>query len=793
MTGFWSFIIPQAATNLVVNPSFETNTTSWSTTSGGSIARVSSQQRRGAYALEHTPAATVTSGVAVAAMTVVNGQPYTLSFDFKGAVGVSYIAQFPVGAMGSVTFTGDGTWHRYTLTVTTNSTNALFTIGKNNSASTAAWYLDGVQFEAGSTATTYCDGDQPGCSWLGTLHGSQSQRSAQSRSGGVEVALSDYGLAVAKGGTIGMPPVDTIVTQYSYSDGGRYERSLARPRPVSLTATLDALSQPQLHQRRKDLIDFLKPDLVSQPQSFPLRYSADGTGQDAVNLLVAYDAGLDGGAQEGFSLPVPLRLLAADPFWYSDYQGGAALTTSQSLGSNNAIIQRSAAGVWANMSTGITGGTASVVCMAYDRNNNYLYIGGNFTTAGGFACSNITRYDAAAGTFNALGSGLGAECTALAIGPDGSIYAGGQFTTAGGGAANYIARWNGSTWSALGSGLNAGCDALAIGPDGTLYAGGTFSTAGGGAASSIASWNGSTWSALSTGLVGSASDLAVAPDGSIYVTGSFTSAGGVSASNIAKWNGSAFSALGAGLSAQGLSIAVAPDGAVYVGGAFLTAGGITVNRVARWNGVAWSALAGGANNQVTILYAAPDGSIYAGGSFTSIGSNSPPARAAVWNGSTWVGVDCEVPSAPSPNIAALAVSSSGALFMGYRATGTATTAGSTTVTNTGTAATYPTIRFIATAAARIYSVINWTTGQEIYFDDLTIQAGEIITINLSPRIKSVTSSWRGNILNVVMPGSNLTTFWLLSGSNSIGVFAGSGVTAAAYWPIRHWSVDGGAA
>jgi hypothetical protein len=42
------------------------------------------------------------------------------------------------------------------------------------------------------------------------------------------------------------------------------------------------------------------------------------------------------------------------------------------------------------------------------------------------------------------------------------LYVGGDFTTAGGASANRVARWNGSAWSALGSGVNTTVNALAV-------------------------------------------------------------------------------------------------------------------------------------------------------------------------------------------------------------------------------------------------------------------------------------------------------------------------------------------
>jgi hypothetical protein len=70
--------------------------------------------------------------------------------------------------------------------------------------------------------------------------------------------------------------------------------------------------------------------------------------------------------------------------------------------------------------------------------------------------------------------------SALAV-SGGTLYAGGEFTTAGGVAATNIAQWNGSSWSALGSVMGredgGAVNALAVSGS-TLYAGGDFTSAG---------------------------------------------------------------------------------------------------------------------------------------------------------------------------------------------------------------------------------------------------------------------------------------------------------------------------
>jgi hypothetical protein len=216
---------------------------------------------------------------------------------------------------------------------------------------------------------------------------------------------------------------------------------------------------------------------------------------------------------------------------------------------------------------------------------------------------------------------LGLNSNVYALAASGSdLYVGGQFTTAGGVPANYIARWDGSTWHALGSGTNGFIYDIAVnGSD--VYVTGQFNTAGGVTVNSIAKWNGTSWSALGTGLGYIGEALAVSGS-DLYVGGQFTTAGGVPANRIARWNGSNWSAVGTGLNHSVYDIAV--NGIdVYVGGRFTTAGGVSARRVAGWNGSNWFDLAGGvsdpSNNEAVYALAAVSNGIYVGGTFSIAG------------------------------------------------------------------------------------------------------------------------------------------------------------------------------
>ncbi len=240
----------------------------------------------------------------------------------------------------------------------------------------------------------------------------------------------------------------------------------------------------------------------------------------------------------------------------------------------------------------MTNGVGGTVWALASRGSD-VYVGGDFTHAGGLRVNRLARFDGTNWFPFAVGTNVGLDGAVRALivrGP--SLYAAGAFTQAGATPANGIARWDGTNWHALGTGLRGGSvNALAFAEDGTLYAGGTFTNAGGTAARRIARWDGTSWTALGNGVDDELHALAV--DGSnVYAGGAFTSAGTGPANRIARWNGTAWSALGSGMNDEVFSLGIF-GGEVYAGGAFTTAGGVSAQRIARWNGTAWLPVAGG--------------------------------------------------------------------------------------------------------------------------------------------------------------------------------------------------------
>ncbi|MFN0242420.1 MAG: hypothetical protein ACKVWV_05955 [Planctomycetota bacterium] len=328
---------------------------------------------------------------------------------------------------------------------------------------------------------------------------------------------------------------------------------------------------------------------------------------------------------------------------------------------------------WSSVGTGVEGavdpaGYVSVNALAvYDDGTGHgaaLFVGGNFTIAGGVAAHQVARFDG--GGFSPLvhpANGLSDMPLVFRVADDPAgcgerLFAGGRFLTAGATAARRVAQWDGQAWSSLGAGI--GGDVLAFEtyrsasePTANLYAGGQFAEAGGGAIANVARWNGASWSPLGSGITQAnfpgpnvpivralcAYDSGNGPE--LYAGGSFLKAGGAPAANIARWNGTSWNNAGSVSSelsfASGVICMIVFDdgtgGALYVGGVFQQAGdpsGVkTVNNVARWNGTSYSALGAGLNGGVYSFAIFDDGSgpaLFANGGF----------GVHRWNGAAWI-------------------------------------------------------------------------------------------------------------------------------------------------------------
>lgn len=245
----------------------------------------------------------------------------------------------------------------------------------------------------------------------------------------------------------------------------------------------------------------------------------------------------------------------------------------------------------------LEGGTNGPVDKIGISNTGQVYAGGAFETAGGIPVNNIAMWTGSmwtALTDSGTGiSGTNNEIRAIAFDEDNQLYVGGNFDTAGGISAARIATWNGSNWGTLGGGTSGFVQAIAITPI-SIYVGGNFSTAGGITVNRMARWNRGpqTWQALGQGLSGNVNSLL--HDGNyLYAGGSFQTASDVVnlnkiVNNVARWNDAqGWQALGPGTSV-GVNSPVNSlvfsqgGGNLYAGGSFSSAGPISASNLAVW-------------------------------------------------------------------------------------------------------------------------------------------------------------------------------------------------------------------
>ena len=228
-------IVNIGLTNLITNPSFETNTTSW-TAIDSTIERTTDQAWVGSYGMRVTVSTTNTA--AIVNIVGNTGAPldqiyYTGSLQVyipdemigKSVVlflnesgGASAAAPF---AISTQSFTTSG-WHHMFCTgemaeVDRTSVQLYFYIVAATTTHAGSYViLDAVQMVAGpGDDFPYVDGDQIGCSWTGTAHASSSAATNS------HLRIPTSGLISTRGGSICM-----AIKHFGAASGASYDRVL---------------------------------------------------------------------------------------------------------------------------------------------------------------------------------------------------------------------------------------------------------------------------------------------------------------------------------------------------------------------------------------------------------------------------------------------------------------------------------------------------------------------------------------------------------------------------------------
>ena len=436
-------------------------------------------------------------------------------------------------------------------------------------------------------------------------------------------------------------------------------------------------------------------------------------------------------------------------------------------------------------------------------NNGLVYAGGGFTNLGDANGDGIVSLTST-GVISSLTTGVsGGGVRAFALLPNGNVYVGGWFTLAGGVAGTLrIALWDSTlgVWDDLGGGIANGMvyDMVFDPVNNYLYVCGSFVNHGDANGDHIVRYDTETgvWTSLGTGADGDVYALIIGKDGLLYAGGTFSSMGGVAnTASLARWTGTVWEPVGQGTDGNVESFAIGLDGSMYIGGDFsnvINASGINIpntSLIARWNGVEFSSVGGGAvGTAIWSLQVTKDGILHIGGNFTSIGGLNIPDSAASWNGSVFIPIDINLPG--DAIISHMLIDEEfNNTWVGYTTAGSAYSA-TVVVPNLGSSLAYPKVLF--TGPGTLWQLKNYTTGKTIMFN-LTLVDGERALLDLDPVHMSFTSSFRGNILSSILPGSALN-FELLPGNNNISAYmygaTGANSTITMAWNGLFWSLNG---
>lgn len=801
---YWFVATPRAAGNLLANPSMEYGTAGWAGTGGATLGSSSFAQTSGAWSLRATGLSSGTGATATA--TLGSGTYYAASAWVRldavsgGSVQLHFAGTSTRTPVGSI-------WQRISVGTVATSTASRTLAIQGYSATGGTLYADAVVVENGSVPSTYIDGDQPGCQWTGGPHASPSTRTSQTRAGGSISRLADLGMTVDESPGIGAPPLQTISQPYAVIDGSEYQRTRVAARQFSLVSQVIGTSWANLHAKREQIIDALKIDAVGEPTPLTLLYAgAGGTAQ----IGAVWDGGLEFGEVDGMTEPGAVaRFMSPDPYWYSQRQEGTTLAPYTVLGSVNYIAYRDPEGRWGTF--GVAGttvggglGPSSEVVFSIAPVNGTVFVGGAFTRAGGTAAHYIAQHvNGAWGTLvgGLLGTAIAGDSyiQTMLYNPGGTLIVGGNWGNAAAGTATrYIAQYVNGAWGTLvGGTANSVVSSIITDPlTGGFFAGGLFTGVAGTTARTVARYANNAWGTLLGGTVSGAPATAVDElayqAGTLFLVGAFSNLGATGSAYGYAWyaGGTSGTVVGqtVGFGTSLNAIAINQAGRVYAAGGlasgtprYLLGGGVAP--LPGVGGGVYSALADRGGNV-----------LFGGFGFSLYGRSLPLTfDLLTWNGYSWLPPDLRIVTGAGDIVYAIAQDPAGTLYVGGRFDGMGTAASVTTVVNRGAAATYPTLRLrnLSNGTARVYQLLNTTGGTTngVWFN-YVMSPGEVSVLNLTPGTRSFTSNSQGNILGLILGGSNLATWRLNPGTNTVSFFSdGASVEASLFWPLRNWSAD----
>lgn len=817
----WKVIVPEATRNLIYNPSFEISEFDWQAGGSNTIEDSSEQSFKGDKSLKITYADSINPLVRwPATLTAV---PHTFTIWVRipaawdgGAISLA-ISGYTSATIQtpSTSTTETDKWVELTITFTPDAGDLVgFLHVQAASAPTVGLiiYLDAAQLEAKAYPTTYCDGDQEGCSWDGSPHTSASRRQANSRAGGRVMDLeTDFGFRVERWPGTGFAPVENTSSERATEAGGEFQRARLASRTFALGGHLIGDDPDDLYAKREALIPVLSPFAYD---GGPVRFRY--TGAATVKEIAARYAGgleLDKVIWKYEELALPF--LATEPRWYALGENSEALAASTIT---TRLILGKIGGVWSDLGPPDGAGTYNAIRDIKPGPDGKIYVCGDFENFDDVGADYIAAYDPINDLWTAVGNpnSGGASITnilKLAFDSNGNLYAVGTFTNLAGVAnADYIAVWDGSAWGAVGNPNSGGATitdirAVAYGFRNRLWVGGDFTNLAGVAAGDNLAYfqlDTATWTAAGSGADGTVNDIQASPYVDLlYIGGQFDTVDGVTSKNVAA------RFLGDWMAMDGLTsddpvnrLYIAPNG--YV---FMVADELTDNSLvaAYWNGQKWQTLGDRPDDSAHALAQLPTGEMVIGGAFTNIisvlGEDLVAAKGvAYWNGSLWGPPEFLLPG--TVTVYAAAALPNGDFYVGFDTEGDTEVPATTTITNNGTAPAYPVFHLlqIGGGPSPLIAIENATTGKRLTFAH-ELQPGRDLWVDLNPKTRGMYEQRAprgfGSGLTRFFrfgPDADLTGFVLQKGENQLNLYveasSGATITATVRWVDSYEGIEG---
>jgi len=222
---------------------------------------------------------------------------------------------------------------------------------------------------------------------------------------------------------------------------------------------------------------------------------------------------------------------------------------------------------------------------------------------------------------------------------------------------------------------------------------------------------------------------------------------------------------------------------MYIMGAFTAVGSVAAAGIAFWDGANWnpcgSGLTGGMPSELQQLTSDSDGNLYAAcNGFRLAGGISLPDSFAIWRGNQWHPVKIDATSGVRGGYGVYYDPDTSDLFWLGEIT-SSTVEGDTTVTNSSYTDTDYLVLTV-TGPGNVWGITNYTTNEVIDFNNLTLLAGETMTVIFGPTgiIRAYAKGGQTRDLRPYLVSGNSPTMHLAPGANKIGMFIYGSTSAA---------------